>query len=45
MFSWRLLYRKVKDWRRCEVILSGPSCPARWISRPASVLCRPTSNH
>jgi len=41
----RLLYRKVKDWRRSEVILSGPSRPAKWISRPASVLFRPASGH
>jgi len=45
MFSWRLLYRKVKDWRRSEVIMLGPSRPARWISRPTIVLCRLASNH
>jgi len=33
----------VKDWRRSEVILSGPSRPARWNSRPTSILCRPAS--
>ena len=31
MLSLRLLYRKVKDWRRSEVILSRPSRPAKWI--------------
>jgi len=35
VLSLRLLYRKVKDWRRSEVILSGSSCPASVLFRPA----------
>ena len=45
VLSLRLLYRKVKDWRRSEVILLGSSRPAKWTSRPTSVLCRLASNH
>jgi len=32
----------VKDWRRSEVILLGPSRPAKWTSRLASKSSRPT---